>query len=567
MGKRAVIYVRTSSEMQGEKNSPVEQEADCREFAEQQGFVVVNVYRDIQRYRIKNKWIEPSGTRYDRPGLLAMLRDAGDDQFDIIIAWREDRLYRGMRAMLLVLEAIQQNKLTIMLAKEIYDPAIAPLKAWLAQVELEHINERMSMGVKARLRAGKANSGQDRYGYQRNGEVIEVVPEEAVWVRQIFDWYIQGVYHKTIRKRLIAANAPQKEFVSNRRIQWSLSSIQSILKGAKEYANGTKIQSRGGESFSIPVEPIISMETYEKYLEVKQRYQYPPTNIPKRDFLVRGLLFCPCGYKMQSLVSKTSRKNWDGEWQAGKIYGSYICACKHDELVSPDCPRRVKNALADEDVWMQVCNAINKPEILIEKARDIVDELKENALTYNEEKERIEKTLGNLIIDRQWVITQALKKSISEDEMERKLNDMSLLEASLKRDLNSLQETINIQLLENWEDKVKQYLEDLQEGIQALNDIPATPREQIEVYELRRKIIETLVEKVVVDKDLRLIVTIRINLLSILEESMKSGDVKDESGGGHWPSSNSGTRSLWAKKKSIQKMKMAQIRVSGVWQG
>jgi hypothetical protein len=84
---------------------------------------------------------------------------------------------------------------------------------------------------------------------------------------------------------------------------------------------------------------------------------------------------------------------------------------------------------------------------------------------------------------------------------------------------------------------------------------------------LRRKIIETLVEKVVVDKDLRLIVTIRINLLSILEESMKSGDVKDESGGGHWPSSNSGTRSLWAKKKSIQKMKMAQIRVSGVWQG
>ncbi len=193
---------------------------------------------------------------------------------------------------------------------------------------------------------------------------------------------------------------------------------------------------------------------------------------------------------------------------------------------------------------MQVCNAINKPEILIEKARDIVDELKENALTYNEEKERIEKTLGNLIIDRQWVITQALKRSISEDEMERKLNDMSLLEASLKRDLNSLQETINIQLLENWEDKVKQYLEDLQEGIQALNDIPATPREQIEVYELRRKIIETLVEKVVVDKDLRLIVTIRINLLSILEESMKSGDVKDESGGGHWPSSNSGTRSL-----------------------
>ena len=49
MGKRAVIYVRTSSEYQGEKCSPVEQEADCRRLAESQGFVVVNIYRDIER--------------------------------------------------------------------------------------------------------------------------------------------------------------------------------------------------------------------------------------------------------------------------------------------------------------------------------------------------------------------------------------------------------------------------------------------------------------------------------------------------------------------------------------
>jgi DNA invertase Pin-like site-specific DNA recombinase len=88
MGKRAVIYVRTSSEQQGEKFSPAEQEADCRKLAEEQGLVVVNVYRDIERYRIKNKWFEPSGTRYDRTGLLAMLRDATDNQFDVILAWR-----------------------------------------------------------------------------------------------------------------------------------------------------------------------------------------------------------------------------------------------------------------------------------------------------------------------------------------------------------------------------------------------------------------------------------------------------------------------------------------------
>ena len=61
MAKRAVIYIRTSSEQQGEKCSPVEQERDCRLFAEKQGLVVVNVYRDIERYRVKKKWVEPSG--------------------------------------------------------------------------------------------------------------------------------------------------------------------------------------------------------------------------------------------------------------------------------------------------------------------------------------------------------------------------------------------------------------------------------------------------------------------------------------------------------------------------
>ena len=63
MSKRAVIYIRTSSEHQGEKSSPVEQEADCRLFAEGQNLIVVNVYRDIERYRVKKKWVEPSGVR------------------------------------------------------------------------------------------------------------------------------------------------------------------------------------------------------------------------------------------------------------------------------------------------------------------------------------------------------------------------------------------------------------------------------------------------------------------------------------------------------------------------
>ena len=85
MVRRAVIYIRTSSETQGEKSSPAEQEADCRRLAQDNGLTVVCIYRDVEKYRVGNKLVDPSGSRSDRPGLLAMLKDATKDEFDVIL--------------------------------------------------------------------------------------------------------------------------------------------------------------------------------------------------------------------------------------------------------------------------------------------------------------------------------------------------------------------------------------------------------------------------------------------------------------------------------------------------
>lgn len=122
MQRKAAIYIRTSSESQGEKASPTEQEADCQILAKEKELTVVHVYRDVEKYRVKKRLVEPSGSRTDRPELLVMLQDATRGEFDVILAWREDRLYRGLRSMLMVLEAIELYKITIILAKETFDP-------------------------------------------------------------------------------------------------------------------------------------------------------------------------------------------------------------------------------------------------------------------------------------------------------------------------------------------------------------------------------------------------------------------------------------------------------------
>lgn len=521
MNNRAVIYVRTSSEHQGEKSSPAEQEADCRKLAAEKGLVIVNVYRDIEKYRVRSKLVEPSGTRSDRPGLLAMLQDAASHEFDIILAWREDRLYRGMRAMLLVLETVQEHKVTVMLARETFDPKIAPLRAWVAQMELDGMKERMSMGVKARLKAGKANTGQDRYGYKRVGEQIVIVEEEARWVRQIFEWYLEDCHIMEIRDRLIAGGAPQKGSSIPRRIQWARSSIQAILIAAKEYAYGVKIQSRKGELFEIPVEPIIDMATYKRFVEKREQNRTYPANHKEYDYLIGGLLYCACGNRWGARTQKT-RKNAGGELvQRKTVTGVYYCRQNHLDLVSPECPRHIGVKKADTLVWEKVCNAIDKPEYLFSQAHQLVEDLRSRAVNLHEERERIEKGLKTAMADRQWVITQARKGAITEADMEQQLGVLTLHEVGLKRELSSLSHAINIEALKDWEAKLSEYLADLQAGIQELkNAAPQDDEERRQVFLLKKQIIDTLVERVTISKDRELKVEIRLNLLEILDKDV-----------------------------------------------
>ncbi|MBI5295574.1 MAG: recombinase family protein [Chloroflexi bacterium] len=525
MKPRAVIYVRTSSEHQGEKSSPTEQETDCRKLAADQGLKIVGVYRDIEKYRVRNKLVEPSGTRSDRPGLLAMLRDASKGEFDIILAWREDRLYRGMRSMLLVLETIQERKIQIMLARETFDPKIAPLRAWVAQMELDGMKERMTMGVKARLKSGKANTGQDRYGYKRIGGVIEVVEEEAYWVRQIFSWYIDGLPILEIRKRLIAANAPQKGSSIPRRIQWARSSIQAVLISAKEYAYGMKIQTRKGEAFQIPVEPIIDTVTYERYLSVRESKKTHPIRSIKYDYLIGGKLYCDCNFKWGARTNK-SKRNRKGELIRRKTpVQVYYCGQTHKEHVSPNCPRHIGAKKAEEIVWQKVCDAINKPEYLLGQARQIVDQIRASQGTLEQDRLKIENQLEAVMTERQWVITQARKGIFTTNDMEYQLSQLTFHEITLKQELATLGETININALNNWEENVAEFLADLKAGVEELKIVaPQTPEEQHEIFVLKKRIIDTLVELVEIDRDRNLFVQIRLNLLDILRKDAESGD-------------------------------------------
>ena len=529
MAHKAVIYIRTSSEAQGEKSSPAEQESDCRRLAAEKGLTVVNVYRDIEKYRVKNKLVEPSGSRCDRPGMIAILKDGAKGEFDVILAWREDRLYRGLRSMLMVMDTIQQYKLTILLAKESFDPKIAPLRVWVAQMELDGMKERMSMGVRARLKAGKANTGQNRYGYMRVGEKIHIVEEEARWVRQVFEWYIQGMPLLQIRERLISANAPQKGSSIPRRIQWARSSVQTILKSVEEYAYGFKLHSRSGETYQILIEPILDIPTYEVFIKMRAENQTHPSQRIQHDYLLSGHLKCACNLTWRARTA-THRRSRKGEWIERKTpIGTYFCPQPHHELRPASCPKSVSAKSAEAQVWKSLCEFVMDPAFLLARAKRLVHQIQQNRSLSQQNLQRVrdEQLAGTK--ERQEFITHALVTRMDDDEFGGKMAVYYEKEARLKRRETAIQEEMNTYADLDFDARVSAYVKDLQAGLEELNSTnPQTPEERHALFLMKKRLVDTLLEEAVINGNRQIQIKFRADLVNLVDINRKTRNRSDE---------------------------------------
>src|ERR1043165_4927298 len=194
MRKLAAIYVRVSRAYKedDERVTIAAQLADCEALCQEHGYTVVARYIDKDKYRVKGALVNPSGARKDRPAYLKMLKAARMGEIDVIVAWKEDRLYRGMYAALPLCEVLDErrNELRVELVKEKFDRQMLGIKAAIAKLELDNIRDRMVMGRKVRIERGEPAGGPLRYGYYKDeNKRIMINNAEAGIVRKIFDWY------------------------------------------------------------------------------------------------------------------------------------------------------------------------------------------------------------------------------------------------------------------------------------------------------------------------------------------------------------------------------------------
>lgn len=314
--QRVAVYCRVSTEEQASGFSLESQEAILIEYAEKRGFEIYDVYID-DGY---------SGKDFNRPEIQRLMRDARQDKFDIVLAWKVDRISRSNRDVLTMIDLeLRPRNMKLLISTCDIDSSTTigymfiSLLGTFAEYERTVIIERVEMGMSKRASKGKWCGGKI-LGYKNVDGCLEIHQEEKRTVTQIFEMRAEGLGYKAIASRLNELGHTTK---NNKAFQ--INTVKTILSNPTyigkirwgQHRQWAKKRRNGKSNNEITVdgihEPIISQELWEKAVEVgklQNNKAIAPSNY-KGQFLLSGILRCPqCG--AGTVMTKRKMRNGDG---------------------------------------------------------------------------------------------------------------------------------------------------------------------------------------------------------------------------------------------------------------
>jgi DNA invertase Pin-like site-specific DNA recombinase len=195
---KVATYARYSSDNQRDA-SIADQLRICREFVVRQGWAVVQEFTD---HAI-------SGTTLLRSGFQALMRDALNARFDVVLAESLDRFSRDQEDTAGLFKRLTFAGVNIVtLAEGDITHLHIGFKGTMNALFLKDLAEKTHRGLRGRVEDGKSAGGLS-YAYSKTiivGTVTtgerEIVPEEARTVERIFREFVAGFSPKQIAKNL-----------------------------------------------------------------------------------------------------------------------------------------------------------------------------------------------------------------------------------------------------------------------------------------------------------------------------------------------------------------------------
>src|SRR6266481_3147021 len=211
---RLAIYARVSTEEQREGQTIDSQISELERFSREKGWPIVEIYKD-------EGW---SGGVMERPELDRLRDDAQRGLFEAVLVNDVDRLARDVAHLGVIKRDLERRGVKVIFRKLPSDTSptynlMVNILGSFAEFERELIADRMRRGRRHKVEVRRQYVGCIApYGYRyearssSNGREakIEIVPEEAVIVKEIYECALTGLSVKKIAKRLDDLGVPTR---------------------------------------------------------------------------------------------------------------------------------------------------------------------------------------------------------------------------------------------------------------------------------------------------------------------------------------------------------------------
>ncbi|MGW6334106.1 recombinase family protein [Nocardia rhamnosiphila] len=327
------------SVMTDESTSPGRQIEHCRNTVRARGWTEAGIATDL----------DVSATKYSpfhRPELGDWLENR-HHEFDVIVAWRLDRLVRSSKDLADLLAWCEDNGKLLVSATEGFDlgtpfgKAMVAIIAALGELEAGTLSTRVKDSHTALQKMDRWPGGQPPYGYRivdhpRAGKTLEIDPVSSAAVRVMGDMTLQGKSQWEIAARLTEDGFPTPSRYyhkpgSTRKTEvsdiWNQASVGKILnspatQGFKLIGRSVKERrlARGADGMPIRYTPkgIFTDEEWGRIQEVlRSRSRTRERSHGAAPLL--GVVFCEgCGNRLYRVTTTTK----------GKPYPYYRCVPK-----------------------------------------------------------------------------------------------------------------------------------------------------------------------------------------------------------------------------------------------
>lgn len=284
---RAGIYCRISRDKTGESAGVTRQMEDCRALADRNEWQIVDTYVDNDISATTGKV---------RPEFERMLAAVKAGELDAIVVWHTDRLYRKIKDLETLVEAIERADIilrTVQAGEFDLGTAtgrmLARIMASVSAGEGELKSERWRRSIRQRREAGQPPGwGPRLFGYNRDGSVNS---DEAPIVREMADWLIEG---ESVRAATMKLNA--RGILTTKGNPWSTQGLKRLITNQRLAGASTL----NGEVVGVGEwDAILSPETFEQIQAVFAARRQPGRSTP-RVALLLGIAYCHCDARLVS---------------------------------------------------------------------------------------------------------------------------------------------------------------------------------------------------------------------------------------------------------------------------